>query len=882
MHLRYLLLLLLFLLRVADVNGQSPTLTIDARRAPIKEVMEQIERQSGMSFSYDPAILEGIQRITLHAEDLPVESCLDRLFDRLPISYRISGRHIILRERPRSVTISGFIRDRASLEYLSGASVYEVGSQRGTATNSQGFFSLTLPAGPARIRGSFIGYSTAAIDFPHLRRDTVINILLDGGERLAEVIVTGREMERDQLLSSRMGRLSLTREEVKEIPSLFGENDVIKALQAMPGVTIGTEGMAGMYVRGGDEDENLYMLDEIPLYQVNHFGGLFSAFNTEALREVDFYKSAFPARYGGRLSSVLDARTKDGNTREYHGSATIGLTSGNLNLEGPIIKDRTSFNLSLRRSWYELLTVPGFAIYNLVQKDKGNQFNLRYAFTDLNVKVSHQINQRGKAFVNLYWGQDLLKLDIEHSPWVGVDHTQETDQDKGKIRWGNLAVSTGGSYAFSPKLFATATLAYTHYLSHLRYENNRTFGVEGGEDYSTAYNEATSHNSIHDIGLYLNFDYRPAAAHHIRYGSQYIHHRFYPEYTYRSTTPTQASERKGLSQMIAANELSLFAEDDWAIGSRLRINGGLRMNLYRIGAKNYLSLDPRVSTRLLLTDALSAKASYTRMRQYIHKLNDSYISLPTDRWMPVTQDFEPLRSDQVSLGLYYDWRGDYTFSVEGYHKWMDHLLDYRDGYNTQPANTDWQDLLTAGHGWAYGAELVARKERGKVKGWIGYGLMWNNRRFDEIDRGWVFPAQYDSRHKVNIVMSWKVSDHVELSGHWMYMTGNRVTLSLETYKTPFGQNLTFIPSDFGQFDWRTDYYSGRNNIRLPAYHRLDLGVNIYRPKKKGRLGIWNISVYNAYCHMNAISIRQSWGTPKRFETISLLPIIPSVSYTYKF
>lgn len=755
--------------------GQAPTLSIEAKQEPIQEIMKKIEHQTGMTFSYDPSILKGISRITFKSDNQSISECLTRLFQKLPLSYQINGTHIILKKRPRSVTISGFVRDKATTEYLIGASVYDSRTQRGTATNNHGFFSLTLPVGVVRLETSYIGYGRFSHTFQPLERDTVMEILLESGEALAEVVVTGSNDTQNPIQAPQMGTIKITRKMIKTIPTLFGEADVIKALQTQPGVSAGTEGLAGMYVRGGNGDENLYMIDGIQLYQVNHLGGLFSAFNAEALKDVDFYKSAFPARYGGRLSSVVDVHTKDGNMKEYHGSAMLGLTSGNLNFEGPIIKNRTSFNASFRRSWLDGLSAPGLAIYNKIQKKNGEKFSARYAFTDLNLKVNHHINDRSQAYVNFYFGQDFLKGGSSEFS-VGDDITPFENKDFGKMRWGNIALSSGWSYVFNNKMFGTVTLAYSHYQSKLKQETSQYYGTEGDKDYSSRFIETSTRNGINDFGVHANFDYIPTPAHHIRYGTDYLYHRFSPEYIEEKTSENLSpTKRTTGDERLSANELAVFAEDDWAISSIVRVNAGLRLNMYNIQKKTYVSLDPRLSVRFLLTRNL--------------------------------------------------------------------------------------------------------KETGCITGWIGYGLMWSDRQFDEINNGKRFPAKYDNRHKLNIVANWKINEKLELTGSWTFMTGNRVTVAFENYED---LGLTPVPPLLPEGG--LDYFTERNNVRLPAYHRLDLGINIYRPKKNGHLGIWNISVYNAYCQMNPITIhKRSWiNYSHYFETLSLLPIIPSISYTYKF
>lgn len=870
---------------VPDLLAQSaktkddPRITLRMKEVSLPEVLSEIERQAGVTFSYESSLLKELPKISFQVKDEALTDCLTRLFESYPIVYKVSGKIVILKRRQRQVTISGFVRDQASSESLIGASVYEVASRKGSATNSYGFFSLTLPPGNIRLHASYIGYESCSFNFTELDRDTLLNIELRPNARLEEVVVTASERDRLSVNNTLMGTMEFSQKTIKATPTLFGESDIVKTLQLTPGVASGTEGLAGLYVRGGDQDGNLFLIDGNPVYQINHVGGLFSAFNPEAIRNLDFFKAGFPARYGGRLSSVVDVHTKEGNMKEYHGSAMLGLTSGNLNFEGPIIKDRTSFNASFRRSWLDALSAPGLAIYNKIQKKKGEKFSARYAFTDLNLKVNHHINDRSQAYVNFYFGQDFLKGGSSEFS-VGDNITPFENKDFGKMRWGNIALSSGWSYVFNNKMFGTVTLAYSHYQSKLKQETSQYYGTEGDKDYSSRFIETSTRNGINDFGVHANFDYIPTLAHHIRYGTDYLYHRFSPEYIEEKTSENLSpTKRTTGDERLSANELAVFAEDDWAISPIVRANAGLRLNMYNIQKKTYVSLDPRLSVRFLLTRDLSLKASYARMNQYVHQISESYMSLPTDMWMPVSKKLKPLVSDQVSVGAYYNLHKNYSFSVEGYYKWMNHLLDYKDGYNFLPSFVGWEEKLAAGKGWAYGAEFIARKETGRITGWIGYGLMWSDRQFDEINNGKRFPAKYDNRHKLNIVANWKINEKLELTGSWTFMTGNRVTVAFENYED---LGLTPVPPLLPEGG--LDYFTERNNVRLPAYHRLDLGINIYRPKKNGHLGIWNISVYNAYCQMNPITIhKRSWiNYSHYFETLSLLPIIPSISYTYKF
>lgn len=888
--------------------GEEPRITSRMREASFQEVLSEIERQAGVTFSYESSLLRELPRISFRATDEALTDCLARLFEPYPIVYKVSGKIVILKRGRRQVTVSGFVRDQASSESLIGASVYEAAGRKGSATNGYGFFSLTLPPGDIRLRASYIGYESRSFHLAELDRDTLLNIELRPNARLEEVVVTASERDRLSVNNTLMGAMEFSRRTIKAAPTLFGESDIVKTLQLTPGVASGTEGLAGMYVRGGDQDGNLFLIDGNPVYQINHVGGLFSAFNPEAIRNMDFFKAGFPARYGGRLSSVVDVHTKEGNMKEYHGSATLGLISGNLSLEGPIVRDRTAFQVALRRSWLDVLSAPAIAIANRIQKKNGSRINLRYAFHDLNVKLNHRFNDRGRMFFSLYNGNDVLKggrTDFS----TKEDQASYTDGTYSSLRWGNLMGTLGWTYVFGNRLFGRVSGVFSRYRSNVRSSKEYSYGDEGEDGYLSSSSETSSSTSILDMGVRSSFDYTPSASHLIRFGGDFLVHRFRPEYNEVKAAGAGMLEFSGIGKiytndLLWAREAAIFGEDDWTLSPGLRLNAGLRFSLFSVERKTYALLEPRASFRWLLRDDLSFKASYARMGQYIHLLGNSYINLPTDAWMPVTRKLRPLISDQVSAGFYYDLARTYSFSVEGYYKWMKNLLDYKDGYSFLPGTAAWEEKMAVGRGRSYGVELLARKESGRTTGWVGYTLSWSDRRFDEIDNGRRFPARYDNRHKLNIVVSRRLSDRVELTAAWTYTSGNRMTLSLESYEQARAGTLNTLGPYLRDNWWEpsgevVDLYTRRNNYRMPAYHRLDLGLNIYRPKKKGRMGIWNISIYNVYSRMNPFMVYKSENWPSIinlvpgssslsgqsrpcFKLIGIMPIIPSVSYTYKF
>lgn len=786
--------------------------------------------------------------------------------------------------------VEGYIYDAQTKEPLVAANINDENKKTGTFSIDKGYFCLNLPEDASAVFVSFIGYNEQKVHIDPTNTKPVKIYLARKINSIDEVMVTARK--NDKLQSSQMGLTTLKQADIKNVPTVFGEADVIKALQMQPGVSAGIEGFAGMYVRGGNDDENLFLIDGNPLYQINHLGGLFSAFNVEAIDDISFYKAAFPARYGGRLSSVVDIKTKDGDYHNYHGSLMLGLTSGNVNIGGPIVKGRTSFAFSMRRSWLELVSVPALALMNIKEKKMGRKVIGGYSFTDLNFKINHLCKDQSKLSLLFYYGADRLKIGEKQFSTKETEASY-TGEDINKLKWGNLLTALNWQKSLNDRLKLELNASYTRYTSSMNQSVEDTFGNKGEEDYTREYNERNTQNGINDVSFNARLAYAFTENHRLLIGANYTYHHFNPEKIRNiSSNPEIQSDSIYTNQTLRGNEFSVYVDDDIAFSSAFKVNAGIRLNGFSVRNKTYFTVEPRLSARVSLSRQLSLKAGYARMSQFVQQVSDSYISLPTDFWMPINEKFKPLISDQVSMGLYYSQNNNYTFSVEGYYKWMNNLLEYKDGYNLLPSSTHWDSKLTSGSGTAYGVDFMAEKNIGRLKGFVGYGLMWTNRHFAEINQGRDFPSKYDNRHKLNIALSYSINSNIDINCGWTYMTGNRVTLSLENYQDlPSAGFPSFIaPSLPNKDGWGIDYYDSKNNVRLPAYHRLDLGMNIYRPQKNGRMGIWNVSIYNAYSRMNPIVIQKSTikqttsgkPVPPKFQTLSIFPIIPSVSYTYKF
>ena len=764
-------------------------------------------------------------------------------------------------------TLSGYVEDQASGERLLSANVYHPETFEGGITNSYGLYSLTLPGGMQKITVSYVGYKPVTIDFM-LRRDTIINFKMDPVITLDEVVVSA-EKSRSAVQSTQISMTELNSKTIKAIPVLLGEVDVLKALQLLPGVQSGSEGTSGIYVRGGGPDQNLILLDGVPVYNANHLFGFFSIFNPDAIQSVKLIKGGFPARYGGRLSSVLDIRMKDGNNKTYGVEGSVGLISSKLTIEGPIVKDKTSFIVSGRRTYIDVLAQP-IIQWNNIRNDSGNNTG-GYFFYDATAKLNHRFSDRSRLFLSTYLGKDKAYLRTKDE---GEEYSY---RDEFGLGWGNLTTALRWNYMITPRLFSNTTVTYSKYNFNTGMENSQTENDTLTSSFNFSYD-----SGIRDLAAKIDFDYAPGPNHAVKFGYNYINHTFSPGVTVFQVgnSGSNGIDTTFGNKEIFAHEMELYAEDDWSIGTRFKANFGVHTSAFLVQDSTYYSFQPRVSARYMLSESMSIKAAYSHMTQYIHLLTNSGIGLPTDLWVPSTALIKPQKSVQYALGAVYEMEEGLEFSIEGYYKTMDNLIEYKEGASFFSLQGGWEDKLEFGEGNAYGIEVLARKQYGKTSGWIGYTLSWANRRFDNISFGEWFPYRYDQRHDISIVLNQEIKENISLGVTWVYGTGNAVTLPLEKYGS-----LNSFWYGFTYFD-ETNYFEKRNNYRMPAYHRLDIGLNFEKETKWG-YRTWSVGVYNAYNRKNPFFIdfdeEYVANGPNKvvLKQYSLFPIIPSVAYSFK-
>jgi hypothetical protein len=772
----------------------------------------------------------------------------------------------------KKFTISGTIYEKGSEESLPGVVVLETNSQTGTVSNAFGFYSITLPAGDVNLDYQFVGFASQKRKMT-LSSNLIMDIRLESEAILGEVEVSA---ERQQRISedTRMSTIEIPIDQIKNIPALLGEKDVLKVIQLMPGVQKGSEGQTGFYVRGGGPDQNLILLDDATVYNANHLFGFFSIFNGDALKSVELTKGGFPARYGGRLSSVLEMRMKDGNKEKLHGEAGIGLLSSRLTLEGPVKKGKSSFLVSGRRTYIDVLTQPLIMAAN-------NGAMAGYFFYDFNAKYNHTIDSLNRIYVSGYFGKDKFYFRDRSSG----------NSSNGNFLWGNATGTARWNHILNEKMFSNTSLIFTNY----------SFGIGFSEASKNATYELRYRSGIRDYSIKHDLDFIPNPNHYIRTGAIFTYHRFSPSAIVIESTGSDGQEFESVDEreVIPSYESAVYIEDDWSVTDIFKVNLGVRLSQYYAQSKNYLRPEPRVAARVMLSKDMSAKASYAIMNQYVHLLSNTGAGLPTDLWVPATERIGPQQSQQWAVGLARDISNlGLMVSLEGYYKMMNGVISYKDGASFLDSGADagenqddplrWQDNVTTGSGESYGAELLIQKKFGKLSGWIGYTLSWTTLKFDELNFGKEFFARYDRRHDISVVGIYKVNDRMTLSATWVYGTGQAITLPLASYATEqqapqFNNgNVNIFPN----YAFVQDY-GARNDFRMRSFHRLDIGAQWHKKLKRCER-TFELGVYNAYNRRNPFyyfidSTYNNDGTvTNTLKQRSLFPILPSFTWTFKW
>ncbi|MBT1695850.1 carboxypeptidase-like regulatory domain-containing protein [Fulvivirgaceae bacterium PWU4] len=868
---RSLLFLGLYLV-LHPIHAQSileQTITLDQATYTIESLLAEISKKGNVVFSYGNNI-PYTKVIAVRKSTQTIKAHLDDVFSSAGIEYLVQKNRILLRAQEKvpsgihgSITISGHIRDAVSGETLIGASVLLDELHAGTFSNAYGFYSLSVPAGTYTLKISFVGYSGLEQQISLEQNQKLDFTLTPVSQQLSEVTVTATESDMN-VTSTEMGSHNINMATVREMPSLAGEVDVLRAVQLLPGVKTASEASSSLFVRGGNLDQNLVLLDEAPVYNPSHLFGIFSVFNADAIKDIQFYKSGFPSFYGGRLSSVLDVRLKDGNTRSLGVSGGVGTVSSRLTVEGPLAKDRSSFIVSGRYTYSDLITR---TVKYLREND------MRLYFYDLSAKVNHTFNDKNKIFLSGYLGADANAFGATN------------------IQWSNATATARWNHVFHEKLFSNFTLLYSKYDSDI----GAMSILQKISDY------ARWKSSIRDITFKGDLTWYAGQHDVIRYGLQSTHHQI------NSGTAAGKLLADGPVKVPVSNALehAVYVSHEHQLSDRIALEYGLRYSLFQNIGKgtsytyddNHVvtdtlnvksgeifhtsgGLEPRVSARFMLNRASSLKIAYNRTRQYLQLLSNSSVGLNAfDIWLPSGPNVKPQSADQISFGYFRNLQENkYETSAEVYYKWMHHQIDFTD-HARLLFNSQLESELRTGKGWSYGAEFFLKKNSGMLTGWLSYTYAIARKDIPAISNK-PYPTHFDQPHNVTLVTHQKISRSWSLSANWTYATGRPITLAVESF-------------NYG--DMTVPVYAEKNHFRMRDYHRLDLAATYSktRPDRKYS-GSWTFSLYNAYFRKNDTAIvmlpRHGWDpNPQQADDnkvvaqrITLFPFFPSITYNFKF
>ena len=854
------LFIIFYIIGFFAINAQESLLmkrvALSEQTIKIKDLLKKLEDELGLTFSYSNDIIELNKEVKITSEDKSLIDVLKFVFSSDAYRFKIQNKKILIYKRLNKHTVSGYIREKETGEFLSDVSFYIPSLSKGVTTNTYGFYSISLPQGKYDLLISLIGYENQSIPIA-LNKDTELEILLSPVvEYLDEVVVNvpGKEGVSD---ITQMSYEEVEDSYFQDIPNVLGEKDVIKTLQLLPGVQSGNDGSAGFYVRGGAPDQNLIILDEAIVYNSNHLFGFFSIFNGDAIKSVDLYKGGFPARYGGRLSSVIEINTKDGNKEELHGKINIGLISSSFMLEGPLKKERTSFILSGRRTYADLLSLPF----------QTSDFKILYHFSDINFKIHHIIDSKNKLFWSNYYGKDKFRNEYEGN---------ESNGDyRGLISWGNITSTLRWNHEFSNKLFANTSLIFSNYV----------FKSYIDENYQGELSYLDLRTGINDYGFRLDFDYYPDPDHSIKFGTASIYHDFTPKQIEYVEFGNDINKSK---QKIKSVESAIYIEDDWKISEKLSLYPGLRLSHFQFESSGYFKPELRLASAYKLNSSTALKASYVKMNQFIHRLSNTGLGLPTDLWVSSTDEFRPQSSQQIAVGFSKDLdHKKYALTTEVYYKKMNDLIGYREGVGyiniTELENSeevDYTQDLTTGEGWAYGAEFLLRKKTGPLTGWLGYTLSWSERLFPELNSGKKFRDRYDRRHDISLVGVYKASEKITLSGSWVFSSGINYNVAQTIGVNP---DSNFPNAFFFQDTY--EFSTEKNSFKGEDHHRLNLGIQFHK-KRKNRERIWGLFFQNVYARKNPfyyyIGESDVDYEEQTLRKVSIFQFFPSFNYSLKF
>ncbi len=837
-------------------------ITLKIKRATFSETLKEIEVQSGIKFSYNQKILPS-GKYTYQFKNEELSDILAVICQENKLTYTIFfGNNFILSnaiKKSKKHTISGFIYDTKTGEKLIGANIYNVYNLKNTTTNQDGFYSLTLTEDSVTLNYAYIGYQSVQKTL-FLNGNKSFNIYLSDS-LFTESATVNYKTDNTKF---KPDNIHISIKTFKQFPVLFGEVDILKSLQLLPGVNAGSDGTTGLNIRGGGPDQNLILLDDVPVYNPSHIYGFISIFNSDVIQDVGLIKGGISARYGGRLSSVVDVRTIDGNNKKLKYQASIGFLSSKFSIDGPLTKNKkTTAVFSARRTYFDVLnTLANTKIFN-------NQFSNLYSgyyFYDANGKISHKFNKKHQLTLSFYSGID--NSFIRNSFTLKNPQKSIKEKDRQSIYWGNGIGSLRYNHVISPKIFAwfiasNSTYQFGNESEYSYTEKNDSIKIENNYNYKF-------NSKIRDWNLSYNIEYKPISWLNIKAGNGFVFHRFKREINVSSNTI--GSQPNTTSQMDAI-EYNAYIEFNWRLHRKIGLTTGVHYAQYNLQGVQYALPQPRLNFNYKARKNILFHAAYANSLQFLHLLTNSNASgIPIDLWLPSTRRIKPEIANIISAGVSYT-KNNLLFNIEGFNKNMDNLIEYKDQINYLGNDNNWEDKIAIGRGWAYGVEFLAEKRNGKTNGWISYTWSKNFRQFEAINNGNIFPYKYDRRHNFSFVMTHDFNKTIDANITWVFASGANATLPTQVYYVNSGLNPNNAVYIYGE----------RNGYKFPNYHRMDVSVNFKKNKLKYSR-VWSLGAYNIYNKWNPFYITPAYNSNgnREFQLVSLFPFLPSVNYKISF
>jgi hypothetical protein len=819
--------------------------------------------------SYSSSFLHLNKKVQLTGNERTTGAVLNTILQGTGIqAAALNGKIFLLREASQTqyYTISGFVKEVNSNEAIIGASVYDPVTRRGTETNAYGFYNLQVPDTCQGVVFSHISYKPVFQRLPP-PDEGQLDIHMENRGMLQTVVVNGEH----DTLNSQPGYINMPVGYVSQFPALLGEKDVLKSLQLYPGTSSSLESSSNLLIRGGGADQNLYLLDGVPLYHTGHLFGLFSIFNGDAVKDVSLFKDAFPARFGGRLSSVVDIRTKDGNMKEWHGSTTLSPVSASVLLEGPIVKDKSSVSLSFRRSLVDLL------YGRIYLQDYG-----KYYLYDVNFKLNQIINNRNRIYISFYRGYDRMFIQSSN-PIIQLFDDYNFD-------WSNISAAVKWTRVVTPKVFSNTTLTYS------RFNNIFTQNSVIPLSYSDSlFVKGKGVSRVRDIAIKNETEYMVSNNHHVSLGAGYVYHNFAPTAYQTNISAGEAAKRK--APIYYMSEVNVYAEDEIsAANDRLIIRPGLYIGALAQKSSFYLSAQPRFMIRWKLPQTQFIQASFSKMTQFVHQLTTPVINLPTDLWVPSTDNIQPEHAYSYSLSYQRQWNNQWRFNTNFYYKQLKDLVTTNTVLNIFDNSDLWEKKVISGNGYNYGSEVLIEKTRGKLTGLLSYTLSWSWRQFDRLNGNKRFPYKEDRRHNISLALKYRINPKWQISATWKYASGAPFTLPLAIFPDyDWARNIKgylderYSPSTSFQLNYLPYIYK-LNNYRLPAVHHLDIGATLNLGNERRFKHVISGGLYNIYNRSNPFIVSFDQFSyvsyddvyPLQLYQYSIFRTLPYLSYTFKF